>query len=71
VSSVLLFFYIFVLGRPPRGVPDSQASTTSAIAQEPQVQLDNTRIVIRERDYLDILDCRYGCCATYVVPWQR
>jgi uncharacterized membrane protein SpoIIM required for sporulation len=35
VSSVLLFFYIFVLGRPPRDVSDSEASTTSTTAQEP------------------------------------
>ena len=35
VSSVLLFFYIFVLGRPPRGVPESEASAIPATSQEP------------------------------------
>ena len=35
VSSVLLFFYIFVLGRPPRSAPDSEADATSTALQEP------------------------------------
>ena len=33
------------------------------------MQLDNTRIVIRERDYLDILDLSLRVLRTYVVPW--
>jgi uncharacterized membrane protein SpoIIM required for sporulation len=35
VSAVLLFFYIFVLGRPRRSVPDSEASAALAALQEP------------------------------------
>jgi uncharacterized membrane protein SpoIIM required for sporulation len=35
ISSLLLFFYIFVLGRPPRSVPDSEFDAVSAALQEP------------------------------------